>query len=77
MALGEVMTKEFFERHYGILSDKVDATEVFGDSIEPGVATVGDIRRKLERYTRSASIYPDADGSGFCITEAQRKAFAS
>lgn len=33
-------------------SDKVDAVEVFGNSIEPRVATVGDIRRKLEGYTK-------------------------
>jgi hypothetical protein len=77
VALGEAMTKEFFERHYGMLSDKVDATEVFGDSIEPGVATLGEIRLKLQRYSRTANIYPESDGSGICITEAQRKAFAS
>ncbi|HKO11958.1 MAG TPA: hypothetical protein VJV22_08320 [Acidobacteriaceae bacterium] len=71
------MTKEFFDRHYGTLSDKVDATEVFGDSIEPGVATVGEIRRKLESHTKTASVYPDLDGKTFRVTEAQRKAFAS
>lgn len=71
------MTKEFFERHYGTLSDKVDAMEVFGDSIEPGVATVGDIRRKLEGHTKAASVYPDLDGRSLSVTEAQRKAFAS
>lgn len=69
------MTKEFFERHYGILSDKADATEVFGTNIEPGVATVGDIRRKLAGR-KNAIVFPESDGSGFCVTEAQRKAFA-
>jgi len=71
------MSKEFFERHYGLLSDKADANQVFGNSIEPGIATVGDIRRKLEGHTRTASICPESDGSGLCITELQRKAFAS
>lgn len=71
------MTREFFDRHYGMLSDKADATEVFGKGIKSGVATVGNIRRKLEGYTKAASVYPESDGSGFCITEPQRKAFAS
>lgn len=67
------MTKEFFERHYGLLSNRADATEVFGTGIEPGVATVGDIRRKLEGHSRSASIYAEWDGSGFCVNEVERK----
>lgn len=70
------MTKEFFERHYGILSDKADAVEVFGASLKPGVATVGDIRRKLEGHTKTASLAPESDGTGFCIIELQRRAFA-
>jgi len=71
------MTKEFFERHYGMLSDKTDAIEVFGNAIEQGVATVGDIRRKLEGHTKAASVCPESDGSGVYVTELQRKAFAS
>ena len=71
------MTKEFFERHYGLLSDKADANQVFGNSIEPGVATVGDIRRKLEGHTKTANVSPESDGAGIYITELQRKAFAS
>ena len=71
------MTKEFFERHYGLLSDKADANQVFGNSIEPGGATVGDIRRKLESHTKTASAYPESDGSGLWIIELQRMAFAS
>ena len=71
------MTREFFERHYGILSNNADATEVFGNSIEPGVATVGEIRRKLEGHTRAATVCPESDGSGLCVTEVQTKASAS
>jgi hypothetical protein len=67
------MTKESFERHYATLSDKADAVEVFGESIVPGVATVGDIRRKLERHTKAAIVYPESDGSGFCGTEVKPK----
>lgn len=70
------MTKEFFERHYGILSDKADAVEVFGAGLKPGIATVGDIRRKLEGHTKTASLSPESDGTGFSITELQRRAFA-
>jgi hypothetical protein len=71
------MTKEFFERHYATLSDKADAVEVFGESIVPGVATVGDIRRELEGHTKAASLYPESDGSGFYITEIKPKAVAN
>lgn len=68
------MTREFFDRHYGMLSDEADATEVFGKGIKPGVATVGDIRLRLEGHTKAATIYPESDGSGFCIAEVQRRA---
>lgn len=68
------MTREFFDRHYGMLSDKADAAEVFGENIKSGVATVGDIRRKLEGHTKAASVNPHSDGSEFCVTEPQRKA---
>jgi hypothetical protein len=71
------MTKEFFERHYATLSDKADAVEVFGESIVPGVATVGDIRRKLESHTKAASVYPESDGSGFCIIAVKPKTVAN
>ncbi|HKR27441.1 MAG TPA: hypothetical protein VJS11_08295 [Acidobacteriaceae bacterium] len=71
------MTREFFERHYGILSDKADAIEVFGNTIEPGIATVGDIRRTLAGHSNTASVCPEPDGTGFAVTEGQRKAFAS
>jgi hypothetical protein len=71
------MTREFFDRHYGMLSDRADAIEVFGNAIEQGVATVGDIRRKLEGHTKAASVCPESDGSGVCIIDGQRKAFAS
>lgn len=68
------MTREFFERHYGMLSDKADATEVFGKAIRPGIATVGMIRRKLEGHTKAASVYPESDGSGLCVVEPRSKA---
>jgi hypothetical protein len=71
------MTREFFDRHYGMLSDKADAAQVFGKGIKSGVATVGDIRRSLEGHTKAASVCPGPDGSEFCITEPQRRAFAS
>lgn len=71
------MTREFFDRHYGMLSDKADATEVFGNGIKPRVATVGDIRRKLEAVSKAAIIYTESDGSAICTAEVQRKAFAS
>lgn len=67
------MTREFFERHYGILSDKTDAVEVFGQSIQRGVATVGDIRSKLGAYVKNASIYPEPDGAALCIADAERR----
>lgn len=54
------MTREFFERHYGMLSDATDAVEVFGEGIEPGVATMGDIRRKLEGHAKVARSMPGA-----------------
>jgi len=68
------MTREFFERHYGMLSDKADAIQVFGNAIEPGIATVGDIRRKLEGHTKAATVYPQSDGLGVSVTEVQPKA---
>ncbi|HKR28137.1 MAG TPA: hypothetical protein VJT08_09340 [Terriglobales bacterium] len=71
------MTKEFFDTHYGHLSDKADAIQVFGKRIGPGGATVGKIRRKLEGHAKTATVSPESDGSGLCITELQRKAFAS
>lgn len=71
------MTREFFERHYAMLSDYADATEVFGNAIEPKVATVGDIRRKLEGHTNTATVYPQSDGGGFCVTEVQTKRSAN
>lgn len=66
------MTREFFERHYGILSDKADAVEVFGASVQRGVATVGDIRNKLAAH-KNASIYPEPDGTALCIADAERR----
>lgn len=68
-----VMTREFFERHYGILSDQADAVEVFGNKVQRGVATVGDIRSKLADHMKNASIYPEPDGSALCIADAERK----
>jgi hypothetical protein len=71
------MTKEFFERHYAMLSDYADATEVFGNSIEPKVATVAEIRRKLEGHSNTAILDVNADGSGFSVTEVQKKTSAT
>lgn len=64
-----VMTKEFFEKHYAMLSDKADAIEVFGNGIQPKVATVGDIRRKLVGHTKEAMVYAEPDGAGFSIAD--------
>lgn len=67
------MTRDFFLRHYGILSDQADAIEVFGTSIQRGVATVGDIRIKLQADMKAASLYPEPDGAALCIADAERK----
>lgn len=67
------MTREFFERHYGILSDKADAAEVFGERVQRGVATVGDIRNKLAAHMKNASIYAESDGTALCIADAERR----
>jgi hypothetical protein len=70
------MRIQFFERDYGHVPDSEDAIKVLGrQSIRPGVAIVGDIRKACQGHTKDASIYPEGNAAGFYITEHHGKFF--
>jgi hypothetical protein len=72
------MRISFFERDYGHLADTDDAVKIFGPrSIHAGVATVGDIRKACVDHPKTASIYPENDGSGFYIADLHGKFFST
>jgi hypothetical protein len=72
------MRINFFERDYGSLADSEDAVKVFGPlSMHPGVATVGDIRKACVGHPKTASVYPENDGSGFYVADLHGKFFST
>ena len=72
------MRISFFERDYGHLADSEDIVKVFGTmTIHAGIATVGDIRKACLGHPKTASIYPENDGSGFYVADLHGKFFST